>query len=170
MAPSRLITIRGERGRIWKTRHLFSVLIPISHMSFAFQRLKHYLRVQVGRTLAFSLLGRESEFFAPGQVQALFYLSKASPLPWFIGGAIVYGLSIIWIIPYSLATYKHYSRFSANHVILWIFLILLLPAAAYLYVIRNSNFWIELRNSAHTFQVFGRSQHLVPNVSQRCPK
>ena len=162
-----MIAIRGDGGRPRPATLWTSVSKPVFQISSPFRRIHHYLRIQVGRLLAFFLLGRKSEFFAPGQMQALFYLSIASPIPFFVVGAIIFGLNSIWIIPYSAVTYKNHSTYSVNHVILWMFSVFLLPAAAFLYRLRNSTSWIEFRDSSRIFKIFGSSQHLVPNVCHR---
>lgn len=142
------------------------LLIPKVSTAFPLRQIGFHLRIQAGRLLVYCFLWREEpELFVPGQAQAMFYLNPAIPGLMFILQGLI-ALSVLFCIIYFAVTYRHPPL--GGHSVLWTFVTFLLVFSVIMYLSRHSSYWFhlrDLRNSFRIFQVFGRRQHLVPQVN-----
>lgn len=137
----------------------------------ALRRFKYYVRAQIGRFLAYCLLGSDAKFFAPGKTHAKLYTRRGPPLVMLLWIGIISAFpllfSLIYWLPVCLAVSKQCSRSPLTGVLV---VVLAIIVGLFLYSIRWLRLaWRDLRVPSQNFLLFGGSQHPMPRV-RRPPK
>ena len=152
------------------------VCIPITVVGFikyvkvtdfpALRRFNYSVQAQIGRFLAYCLLGSDAKFFAPGQTHTGLYTRRGPPLV----GLLVVGLTtafpfvftLIYWLPVCLAASKQcfHSPWTGA-----LGLVLAITVGLFLLSIRGVKLaWTDLRAPSQNFLLFGGGQHPMPRV------
>ncbi len=132
----------------------------------ALRRFRYYLRAQIGRFLAYCLLGKDSKFFAPGQTHVELFTRRGPPLLmllWVgISTAFPFFFSLIYWLPVCLAYSKQCIQDPWTGGLVFVHVVIV---GLFLYSIKWARLaWTDLRVPSQNFLLFGGGQHPMPRV------